>query len=237
MARRGRKRNKGSNKSNRGVNRNENRKRNSVADKVSNAVIMKFLKQEGDVGLFIDIQGKQKYWVHKQYIYGTLGWIQRGSTVAVKGEYLNPIKTVRLFVQNCPKNLNAKAGVQTNIFDEDDTVDFDELAKKASKKKKEKTYVYGDSVNIIAKEDESIYMGLPIGTQYHWLSWGEFPEEGDYVMCSKKTGISGDLFGYVSDVDEVKHTCKVAGVEVSTYDVGYRITNPLYLRSYKFANA
>lgn len=216
-------------------NKNKNKyknKRNSVKSDVmpaniSNSVaVLRFLKRDSDVGLFVDDDGK-KFRVHKGYIYATLGWIPKGTWVSVKAEYAIHVKNRRLVATNTPEWFGNK----------EDGVDFDELAREASTPKTKKEYMYDGTINVIETNHDSSYFGLPIGTQYHWLAFKECPEEGDFVMASKTTGAIGGVIGYVQDIYEKSGKCLVNDEIVDIYDIAYKIINPEFLKSFEFANA
>ena len=96
--------------------------------------------------------------------------------------------------------------------------------------------MFESDIQVVDSDFESINMGLPIGVQYHWISFTECPKKGDFVMGSR-TGNSKGVMGYVDAVDDFMETCVIAGGEYSIMDIGYRIMNPMYIQGFvEFAN-
>lgn len=212
MGRRKRK-NRRKNNKHRAQNRAQNRKQDKL---IEGTVQVEFLKRDGDVALVV-LDG-EKYRIHKTHVYGNIGWIQKGSPIAVREAYLNPILNERLVVTNLPHWYGT--------------------ARKEDEKQptSSKTYIYGDTIRVIDSQHESSRFGLPIGTQFHFLTFSECPEVGDFVMTNR-TGGHKDVMGYVANVDEKNQMCMVDGQSVPIESIGYKIINPEYLKSHKFANA
>jgi hypothetical protein len=208
-----RKRNRGKNKN---KNRNRNKNRNHIGNTVSGAVTMKFLKRDGEVGLFMDDDGK-KYRVHQAHIYGTLGWMPKGSHVAVKAAYATPVTNKRILVTNCPDW-------------------FMNGGKPSEDQPEDEPYIYESEGHVVDSDFMSSKLGLPIGTQYHWISLTEFPKVGDFVMGST-SGEARGVLGYVTDLSEFRQECTINGVQYSIYAIGYRILNPMYLQGFVIAEA
>lgn len=226
----------GRSKRNRNKNKFKNRSSNS---QISGAETLKFIKQIGDWGLFCDIDGT-KFRVHKSNVYGTLPWLLKGSMVAVKIKGICDNPTKRMVVMNTPEWFGSPSDNQTSLpFDDDfdktvDTIDWDELAKQASAREK-KTYKYQDEVRVIKSSFDSIRLGVPIGTQYHWLTFEEVPEVGDYVIATR-VGKGASVRGFVTSVDANGKTCSVNGFNLAVNEIGYKVTNPFFIKQAEAAN-
>jgi len=214
---------------NRNRNKSNNKRRGSVHDKISGATTLKFLKRDSDVGLFMDADGS-KYRVHKEHIYGTLGWVTKGARIAVKTAKMIPVTNQRLIVTNTPDWFGVKDENQTEI-------DF-------NKQPTEEPYMYESDIQVITSDSDVAYFGIPKGTQYHWLAFKETPRVGDFVMVNYASSVGGTFYGVVKTVDKKSRSCSVKEyktetihMNISTYDIGFIVINPDYLKSFKFANA
>lgn len=220
----GRRRNLRNRNKDKSRNRNNNNKAVAKTETYPTSTrIMEFLKRDSNIGLFMD-KDKNKFRVHKNHIFGTLGWIPKGSKVSVRTSYAIPVKSKRLFVQNCPDEVEDSPG-ESSYVDA-----FNEI------QPSNKPYMFGSDIQVVDSDFESVSMGLPIGTQYHWISFAECPKKGDFVMGSM-SGNSKGVIGYVDVVDDFMDTCVISGEECPISDIGYRIINPMYIQGFvEFAN-
>lgn len=218
-----RKRNKGGNNKKhkaRNRNRNRNRSNNHEArrkefEQRSGAVHVEFLKRDGDVAL-VRFEG-EKFRVHKAHVFATLEWTDKGAIISARKPYLMPIMNERLVITNLPDWYGQKK--------DDD-----------KQPKSSKTYVYGAEIKVIDSAYESARFGLPIGTQFHFITYAETPAVGHFVT-GMRNGMYSNIMGYVEWVDEKNLLCKVNGKMCPTEQIGYRIINPEYLKSFAFTEA
>lgn len=237
MGRRRNLRNRNKNKS-----RNRNNNNNAVAKTETSPTstrTMEFLKRDSNIGLFMDKDGN-KFRVHKKHILATLGWIAKGASISVKTDYAIPVENKRLFVQNCPDWFMDEVDEVEDNPGESTYVDASKMTQSlinnGQVQPSNKPYMFESDIQVVDSDFESINMGLPIGVQYHWISFTECPKKGDFVMGSR-TGNSKGVMGYVDAVDDFMETCVIAGGEYSIMDIGYRIMNPMYIQGFvEFAN-
>lgn len=219
MGRNKRKRNKGgNNKKHRDNNRNKNRNNRNNSHEARHkeftggaVVPVEFLKRDGDVAL-VRYQG-EKFRVHKAHVFATLEWTNKGAIISARKPYLMPVINERLVI--------------ANIFD---------LQDEKQQPKTSKTYIYGAEIKVIDSAYESSRFGLPVGTQFHFITFTETPEVGDFV-AGMRNGSHSNVMGYVDWVDEKNLMCKVNGKICPTEQIGYKITNPEYLKSFAFTEA
>lgn len=184
--------------------RYKNRKNNRA--KKTGVSNMEFLKRDGEVGLFLG-DNQKKYRVHDTYVHGRIGWMPKGARVNVDTANAREVKNSRIIVTNCPGWFSAK---------------------------KEEKYQYGDIIDIISSDFDSSRLGLPIGVQYHWIGFHEFPKIGDYVM-GNVNGSSRGLLGRVTSVNVENESCTINGAVHSIWEIGFRIVNPEYLEGFELA--
>lgn len=217
MVRNKRKRNKGgNNKKHRANNRNRNRNKNHETRhneflQRSGAVPVEFLKRDGDVAL-VRYEG-EKFRVHKAHVFATLQWTEKGAIISARKSYLMPVMNERLVITN--------------------TFDFEE---KDEQPVNNKTYIYGTEIKVINSAYESGLFGLPIGTQFHFITYAETPAVGEFV-AGMRNGTCRNVMGYVEWVDEKNLMCKINGKICPTEQIGYKIVNPEYLKSFTFTEA
>jgi hypothetical protein len=210
MGRNKRKRNKGGNNKKHRAN-NRNRNKNKKYEFEPGAVPVEFLKRDGDVAL-VRYEG-EKFRVHKAHVFATLQWTEKGAIISTRKSYLMPVMNERLVI--------------TNIFD------FEE---KDEQPVNNKTYIYGTEIRVIDSAHESSRFGLPIGTQFHFITYAETPAVGEFV-AGMRNGTCSNVMGYVEWVDEKNLMCKINGKICPTEQVGYKIVNPEYLKSFAFTEA
>jgi hypothetical protein len=96
--------------------------------------------------------------------------------------------------------------------------------------KKKVQYEWASDVNIVATKSDESFLGIPIGTQFHWVSFGEIPSVGDsFIVGKRNAGVNGSVVGTVSKVDKHKMTCKINGLTIKIWDLSFRIVNPSYV--------
>lgn len=171
-------------------------------------LVVKFLKKEGEYGYFINDEGK-KFTAHKSHVFGTLEWMSQNSRCAVRKAGLIAVTNKRKVVSNCPEWFTNK-----------------------TKEAPKAVLGYSDAskVQVISSKHESNRMRLPIGVQYTWFGMTEKVKVGDYVMTYTTSEHNG-WHGWVSGVSDESSTCLINGKRCLTREIGYKIMNPLFLRT------
>lgn len=188
--------------------KSRNKKKN---EKYLELISVTYLKRDGDVGLFKTPDGC-KIRVHKEHIFGTLGWITKGSLVGVRMAYAVPVDKKRKIVTNLDDLSIAVVDPAA-----EDTVDAKDIL-------------------VVDCKFEATRMGLPIGTQYSWFCLKTKLERGMYVMMYN-TGSYKGLKGYISNLDEKKKVCFIDGSRYLTSQIGYVIVNPLFIHNQRLIEA
>lgn len=197
-------------------NRTKNKARNCTT------IRLKFLKRDGDDGLFINEQG-EKFRAHKDHILHNLYWLTKNQNAQVKKNHLRHVISQRTVVVNMPAWFVNEAKTEPG-----DTSILRSQAEMGSKKKEpENEYLHKGNIKIVSTVAEVDRYKLPIGTQFHIISFQEKPKVGDYVMAMITS--KSDAIGICESVDEDKGTCVVAGKTAKTRDIGYKIVNPDFL--------
>jgi hypothetical protein len=195
--------------------RSKNRKRNRAKNRGAGTLVkctpitLKFLKRDGDVGLFKDKKGL-KFRVYKAHIYASdMSMLKPGQKVSVTEEYIVPVANKRLVVANPVPQQQPDSS---------------------------ESYLWEGEPNVVATNHDSARMGLPIGTQYHHITYKEYPRVGDFV-AGMRMGKYRHIMGVVKEVDKPTGLCVVGDDYAPIEEIGYRILNPDFLKQYKFANA
>lgn len=200
----------GRKKRNRTRNRNNNQNNSLVA---IDWVGVKVLKTDGDVFLVKD-NDDNKFRIHKTHVRATSGFVYKGRMIYTVGEYLIPVKNSRLVVSNPPLIPDIKP----------------------DPKNEKGYYIYEYDIQCVASDFDVARFGFPIGTQYHPIAYTETPRVGDYVV-GMRTGSYRLVRGVVKEVDAASNLCIVDNYLCPISEIGYRVINPEFLKSFNFANA
>lgn len=199
----------GRNKRKRNKYRNRNNANNEPKMELGTAKILKVTKDK----VLMATSKKTKYWINREHLYCSPSFIEKGKVVAINILKLEPIIAQRLIVTNAPERLPVKQS-------QPDSSD---------------SYVFGHDIKCVVSQYDVGRLGLPIGTQYHYISFQEAPRAGDYVM-GMVTGSYKHIRGLVTAVSESSGFCIVDDDMCPIEQIGYRIINPEFLESCQAVN-
>jgi hypothetical protein len=166
-------------------------------NKNNRTVPMNVLKIEGTKALLRDKSG-DKFWAELRHTYKLKNSWLKENKLSYKEKEINVIERLVIKVTSSRKIINNKS---------------------LSTKK----YKYEKNICVVDSENKAKSFGVSVGTKYHWLAFGEYPNVGDYIMTALTSNSFSGKVGKVTKVDKKKRVCFVSNIPIPVWEISYKI--------------